>query len=128
MAFAADHHMLNGTWKLVSAQGGPAIQGGTVTIYDREHNIYIARNFILTGGNETVNYSFSTDGQENSSIHEGKTTKTKAKWEGRELVVSVKQDTVTSTERFRLNPDGTLTLTVERPGTETTTLVFERRE
>ena len=120
--------MLNGTWKFVSARNEPGLQGGTITIFDREHNIYINRNLILTSGNDTLKYNFSTDGRENSSIHEGTTTKTKARWEGRDLVVTVKQNDVTSTERFHLNPDGTLTLTVERPGSETTMLVFERQQ
>ncbi len=126
-AMAASHHQLNGTWKLVSARNEPGLQSGTVTIFDREHNIYIARNLTLARGNDTLQYNFSTDGRENSSIHEGRTTKTKAKWEGGDLVVTVKQDTVTSTERFHLNPDDTLTLTVDRPGSDTTTLIFERQ-
>jgi hypothetical protein len=130
-AFGSDHHALNGTWKLIPARsefaGEPVIQTGTVTINDREHNIYVSRNFTYEGQNQTVNYSFSTDGKENSSIHEGKAFKSKAKWEGDELKVTSTQDNVTSAERYRLSGDGTMMLIVERPGHRTLTLFFERQ-
>jgi len=130
-AAGSSHHALNGTWNLIPARsefaGEPVIQTGTVTIYDREHNIYVSRNFSYEGQNQTVNYSFSTDGRENSSIHEGKAFKSKARWEGNELKVISTQDNVTSTERFNQSGDGTLMLVVERPGHRTITLFFERQ-
>jgi hypothetical protein len=103
------------------------IQTGTITIDDRQHNISIMRNFNYEGLNQTVDYRFSTDGRENSSIHEGKGFKSKAKWEGNELKVTSTQDDVTSTERFNQSGDGTLMLVVERPGHRTITLFFERQ-
>jgi hypothetical protein len=129
---AASHRdALNGTWILVPAHsqfaGEPVIQTGTVTIADREHNIYIARNYSFDGQSGTVSYQTSTDGRENSSIHEGKAFKTKAKWEGRDLVVTSTQDNISTIERYRLNSDGTLTLTVDRPGHPTIALFFERQ-
>jgi hypothetical protein len=130
-AFGSDHHALNGTWKLIPARsefaGEPVIQTGTVTINDRQHNIYVSRNFTYEGQNQTVNYSFSTDGRENSSIHEGKAFKSKATWEGNELKVTSMQDNITTTERYGLGGDGTLLLVVERPGHRTVTLFFERQ-
>ena len=127
-AFASDHRALNGTWKLIPARsefaGEPVIQTGTVTINDREHNIYISRNFTYEGQNQTVNYSFSTDGRENSSIYEGKAFKSKAKWEGDELKVTSMQDNVTTAERYSLSGDGTMMLIVERPGHRTRYVVF----
>jgi hypothetical protein len=130
-AFGSDHHALNGTWRLIPARselaGEPMIQTGTITIDDRQHNISIMRNFNYEGLNQTVDYRFSTDGRENSSIHEGKGFKSKAKWEGNELKVTSTQDDVTSTERFNQSGDGTLMLVVERPGHRTITLFFERQ-
>jgi len=131
MGLASDHESLNGTWVLVPARsqfaGEPMMQTGTVTISDREHHIYISRNYNFDGQNVTVNYQTSMDGKENSSIHEGKTFKTKGKWEGRELVVTSIQDDVVSTERYRLNSNGTMMLTVDRPGHRTIVLFFERQ-
>lgn len=127
----SDHHALNGTWKLIPARsefaGEPVIQTGTITIDDRQHNIYILRNFTYEGSAQTVNYSFSTDGRENSSIHEGKAFKSKAKWEGSELKVLTTEGDVTTTERLNQAGSGTLTLVVERPGHRTITLFFERQ-
>ena len=130
-AFATDHHALNGTWRLIPARsefgGEPAIQTGTVTIGYRDRNIYISKNFTFDGRNQTVNYQSSTDGRINSSIHEGQSFKTKARWEGNELVATSTQDNITTVERYRLNPDGTLMLTTERAGRPTATLLFERQ-
>ena len=128
--FASQKHDLNGTWNLVPTRsqfaGEPAIQTGSVTIADREHNIYISRNYNFDGESGVVSYQTSTDGRENSSIHEGKAFKTKAKFEGGDLVVRSTQDNLTTTERYHLNPDGTMTLTVDRPGHHTLVLFFER--
>ncbi|HLG95577.1 MAG TPA: hypothetical protein VKX49_04615 [Bryobacteraceae bacterium] len=130
--FASDHHALNGTWRLVPSRsefaGEPMMQTGTLTISDREHNIYIAKNYNYDGRNVTVNYQTSLDGRETSTIHEGKAVKTKAKWEGEELQVTTKENhEVASVERYRLNPDGTLTVISERAGHPAVTLTFERQ-
>jgi len=129
-ALAANHHSLNGTWKLMPSRteyaGEPAVQSGTVTIYDREHNIYISRNFSYDGENQTVDYKFTTDGRENSSIRQGKTFKSKAKWEDRILSVTTIGDSGEEHERYSLEPDGTLMLIVERPGHPAMTLHFEQ--
>jgi hypothetical protein len=129
--FAGDHQSLNGTWRLIPARadfgGEPMIQTGTVTIADRQGNIYLSRDFTYSGDTQTVSYSFSTDGRANSSIHEGVAFKSKAKWEGKDLRVTLTQGDVTSTERYRLDGDGTMMLVVERPGHRTITLFFERQ-
>jgi len=129
--FASQKHDLNGTWRVVPTRsqfgGEPVIQTGTVTIADREHNIYISRNYDFDGESGVVSYQTSTDGRENSSIHEGKAFKTKAKFEGGDLVVRSSQDNITTTERYHLNPDGTMSLTVDRPGHHTLVLLFERQ-
>jgi hypothetical protein len=128
--YASTHQALNGTWRLIPARaefgGEPVIQTGTVTIADRQGNIYVSRDFMFDGESRTANYSSSTDGRANSWIHEGKLFKSKAKWEGNELRVIAVQDNVNSTERFSLSGDGTLMLVVERPGHQTITLYFER--
>ena len=129
-AWAGNHHDLNGTWKLIPTRsefgGEPALQRGTVTINDREHNISISRNFTYEGADQTVSYNSSLDGKENASIHEGPAFKTKAKWEGDVLRVTSTQDGITTVERFRLSGDGSMMLTVDRPGHRTETLFFER--
>ena len=131
LGFAGDHHSLNGTWAMIPAQskfeGQPVIQSGTVTINDREHNIYISRNFTYDGAKETTSYSFATDGRENSTIHNGKTFKSKASWDGGVLKVTTTQDNSTTVERFSLQPDGTMTLVVERPDRRPITLLLQRQ-
>jgi hypothetical protein len=62
---AANHHSLNGTWKLISGRsdfaGGTMLQSASITINDREHNISISRNFTSEGENTTSSYTFDTD-------------------------------------------------------------------
>ncbi len=130
-AWANDHHAFNGTWRLIPTRseynGEPMMQSGTLTIGYRDRNIYISHSYVFDGRNVTVSYHSSLDGRENSSIHEGKTAKTKAKWEGDDLVVTSTENGATSVERYRLNPDGTLSLDAERAGHPAIALVFERQ-
>jgi len=131
VASASDHHSLNGTWKLAPTQsefnGQPAIQTGMVTINDRQHNIYISRNFNYEGANQSFEYTFSVDGRENSSVREGKAFKTKAKWDDNVLKVKTTQNDTVMTESYSLAPDGTMLLLVERPGHPVLTLRFHRQ-
>lgn len=128
-AWANHHHDLNGTWRLVPTRsqfaGEPALQTGTITINDRERNITVSRNFTFDGANQTISYSSTIDGKENATIQEGG-IRAKAKWEGDTLRVTSTQDGITSTEQFRLANDGTMLMTVDRPGHHEETLVFER--
>jgi len=130
-ANAANHHSLNGTWTLEPTrshfEGEPTIQTGSVTINDREHNITVTRSFSYDGANESFEYGFSTDGRENSSIHQGKAFKTKAKWDGDVLRVTTTENGSTTTERFSQSPDGSLMLVVERPEHRPVTLFFQRQ-
>jgi hypothetical protein len=129
--FARSHHELNGTWKLIPTrsnfEGEPVIETGTVTINDREHNITVSRSFTYDGASQTNSYNFTTDGRENSTIHDGKTFKSKAKWDGDALIVRTTQDDQTATEHFNLERDGTLRLVIERPAHSPVTLYFERQ-
>lgn len=129
-AIAGGHHRLNGTWSLEPTrsdfEGQPAIQTGTVTINDREHNIYISRNFTYDGAKETFEYNSSIDGRENSTIHRGEAFKSKAKWEGDTLKVTTTEKGATTVERYSLQPDGSLMLVVERPERRVITLFFQR--
>jgi hypothetical protein len=129
-AFAANHS-LNGTWILEPTKsefgGEPALQTGTVTINDREHNITISRSFTYDGANETFSYSFSTDGRENSTIHQGKAFKSKAKWDDKVLKVTTTQNDVTVVERYSMEPDGSMKLMVERPGHHMISLFFQHQ-
>lgn len=128
---AANHHKLNGTRSLEPTRsdfaGEPAIQTGAVTINDREHNIAVSRNFSYDGENHSYEYSFTTDGRENSSIKQGTTFKSKAKWEGDTLKVTTTDNGLTVVERYSLASDGSLMLAVERPNHRPVTLFFQRR-
>jgi hypothetical protein len=129
--WAASHHRLNGTWLLVPTRsnfaGQPVIQTGAVTINDREHHIYISRNFSYDNPSQSTEYSFSIDGQENSSIRAGKTFKTKARWDDKVLIVTTTGDSINEVERFSIAPDGMLMLVVERGGHPPETLYFQRQ-
>ena len=131
LASASDHHRLNGTWKLAPMQsefnGQPAIQTGMVTINNREHNIYISRNFNYDGANQSFEYTFTVDGRENTSVKEGKAFKVKAKWDDDALQVKTTQNDTVTTERYTLAPDGTMILLVERPGHAALALHFQRQ-
>ena len=63
-AFARDHSLLNGTWKLVPASsnfaGQPVVQTGTVTISDHQGIIVVSRSFVYEGAAETFFYNDST--------------------------------------------------------------------
>ena len=105
------HPNLNGTWVLAPTRsnfaGEPVLQTGTITIGAREHNIYVSRSFNYDGETGGFEYSFTTDGHENSTIHKGKTFKSKARWEGDELKVTTTREGMTTVERFRLEPEAT---------------------
>ena len=125
------HHELNGSWRLVHDRcqfgDGPALDAGTVTIYDRERHIYVSENYTFEQNGQTVSYSFSADAPRNASIRSGPLTRAKTKWIGDALeVISTNGDLVT-TERYRLASDGSLVLTVERSGHTPETLIFERQ-
>ncbi|HTX40122.1 MAG TPA: hypothetical protein VME43_34120 [Bryobacteraceae bacterium] len=131
VAFAHNHHALNGTWALVPSEsnfaGQPQIQNGTLTINDREGNIYVSRNFSYEARDRRIiSYQFSVDGPENSTVREGKEIKTKARWEGDVLKVTTVEDGRTTVERFSLAPSGGLVLVVDREGMEPLTLRFRR--
>jgi hypothetical protein len=128
-ALANDHHSLNGVWQLIPARsefnGEPAIQTGTVTINDRESNIFVQRNFNFDGPNQSTSSSFSTDAREKSSIKEPG-FKSKAKWDGHVLTVSTTRSGETTLERYSLREDGTMVLQLDRPGHQPETLYFQR--
>lgn len=130
MAFADTHQNLVGTWALVPTTGdgsAPEIKTATITIADREHNIYISRNFTFDDSSQTLSYSFTTDSREDVSIRQGKTFKSKVKWDGNLLKVTTIRDNATEREQYSLRPDGLLMLMIERPSHPPLTLYFERQ-
>jgi hypothetical protein len=130
MAFADNHQSLNGSWIVVPTNGdvrAPEIKAATITITDREHNIYISRNFTYDDARQTMSYSFTTDSREEASIRQGKTFKSKAKWDGNVLKVTTIQDNVTEREQYSLRPDGLLMLVIERLGNPPLTLYFQHQ-
>jgi len=132
LGWAANHHAMNGTWELVPQRselnGEPAIQTGTVTINDRERNVYVMRNFNFDAANQSTSTSFSTDARENTSIKDkGQGFKSKAKWDGDVLKVVTAQDGVNIVERYSLREDGTMMLQIDRTGHQAETLYFQRQ-
>ncbi|MBV9772094.1 MAG: hypothetical protein JOZ32_21155 [Bryobacterales bacterium] len=128
-ALAANHHELNGTWRLVPARselhGEAVIETGSVTINDRQGNIYVSRNFNFDTPNQSTSTNFSTDARAKTSIKEPG-FKSKAKWDGDVLKVVTTQEGVTTTERYSLREDGAMMLQLERTGHQPETLYFER--
>ena len=130
-AFAANHHSLNGTWTLIPDKsdfgGGKMIQSAMISINDRQHNISISRNFTSEGENTTASFTFNTDARENSTIHQGADFKSKAKWDGDVLKVTTTRTNGVETERYSLQPDGTMMMVIDRPDHRTLTLYFQRQ-
>lgn len=130
LAFASNHHVLNGTWQLVPAKselhGEPAIQTGTVTINDREGNIFVQRNFDLDSANLSTSTSFSTDARAKTSIKEPG-FKSKAKWDGDVLKVTTTHEGITTVERYSMAGEGDMMLQIERTGHQPETLYFQRQ-
>jgi hypothetical protein len=128
-ALASNHHELNGSWQLIPERsefhGEPAIQTGTFTIEDREGNIYVSRNFNYDQADRSTSSTFDTDARAKTSIR-APGFKSKTEWKGDVLQVTTTQDGAVTVERFRLIDDGTLALTVDRPGHASETLFFRR--
>jgi hypothetical protein len=128
-ALANDHQRLNGVWQLIPAHsefnGEPVIQFGTVTINDRQGNIFVQRNFNFDAPNQSTSTSFSTDARENATIKEPG-MKSKAKWDGHVLTVTTTRNGETTLERYSLREDGTMMLQLDRPGHQPETLSFQR--
>lgn len=129
-AFANRHHELNGNWQLIPARselnGQPAIESGTVMINDREGNITVNRNFSLEDASRTVTTNVSTDSRVNSTIKEPG-FRSKAKWHGDLLQVTTTHEGVTTVEQYRMQPDGTMMLHVDRTGRPSENLYFQRQ-
>lgn len=130
VGFAHHHHELNGTWQLLPARselhGAPAVETGTVTINDRDGNVYVNRSFNYDAANQSASTAFSTDAHVKTSIKEPG-FKSKAKWEGDTLRVVTMYEGGTMTERYSLLPDGVLMLQVDRTGHQPETLYFQRQ-
>jgi hypothetical protein len=128
-ALASNHHELNGSWQLIPERcefhGEPAIQTGTFTIDDREGNIYVSRSFNYDQADRSTSKTFDTDARAKTSIKEPG-FKSKTEWKGDVLQVTTTQDGAATVERFTLVDNGTMELTVERPGHATETLFFRR--
>jgi hypothetical protein len=127
----AGHSSLNGTWLLVPTlsnfAGDTVLQSGSVKIDEREHHIYISRNFNYDGSAGGMDLSFSTDGGVNSTVKNGKSFKSKVSWEGDSLKVKTTSDRLTYVEHYSLRPDGSLQLILERSDHQAQTLVFHRQ-
>lgn len=129
-AWANDHHRLNGVWQLTPARsefnGEAVIQTGTVTINDRQGNIFVQRNFSFDAPNQSTASSFTTDSRHNATIKQPG-LRSKAKWDGHVLTVNTTRDGETTMERYSLRDDGTMMLQLDRPGHQPETLYFQRQ-
>jgi hypothetical protein len=130
-AFAGDHNILNGTWKLEPAKsdfaGQPVVQTGTVTIHDKKGIIVVSRSFVYEGAAETFFYSDSTGSQHGGTVHTGKDLKTKTSWDDDVLKVKTTQSGVVTLENYSLATDGSMLVSVVRPEHKPLTLVFRRQ-
>ena|SRR5579884_642211 len=125
------HPNLSGHWVLIPEQstyhGQPATQSGEITIEQRHGQLFISRHLFIDGANGGMEFNFTTDGHEGSTIHQGKEMKTKADWDGDTLKVRTKVNDQVTTERYRLSPDrDQLIVLVDTPDGQTSTLVFRR--
>jgi hypothetical protein len=129
-ALAVNHHELNGTWQLIPERsefhGEPIIKTGSVTIADREGNIYVSRKINFDGMNQSTSSTFDTDGPARTSIKEPG-IRSKTEWKGDILQVTTTRDGATTVERYSLSAEGIMVLTVDRPGHAVETLLFERQ-
>jgi hypothetical protein len=129
-ALAVNHHELNGNWRLIPERsefhGESVIQSGTVTIDDRQGNVYVSRNFNYDGANQSTALTFSTDAREKASIKEPG-IKSKTQWKGDVLEVTTTRDGATTVERYSLRDDGTMALVIDRPNHSLETLLFQRQ-
>ena len=117
------------SWQLIPERsefhGEPAIQTGTVTIDDREGNIYVSRNFNYDEADRSTSTTFDTDARAKTSIKEPG-FKSKTEWKGDVLQVTTTREGATTVEHYRLLDDATMVLTVDRPGHAPETLFFRR--
>jgi hypothetical protein len=132
-AFAHEHVALNGTWTLVPAQsdfaGQPVIQTGTVTINERDGDITVSRSFKYEGASDTFFYRDITDSENSATIHTGKELKTKTRWDHDVLKVTNTntQSGAVTLETYTLAADGTMMVSVVRPGHKLISLRFQRQ-
>jgi len=120
------------TWTLVPAQSDfasqPVIQTGTVTIYERDGDITVSRNFKYEGASDTFFYRDVTDSENNATIHTGKELKTKTRWDHDVLkVTNTTQSGAVTLETYTLAGDGTMQVSVLRPEHKPISLVFQRK-
>jgi hypothetical protein len=129
-AFANDHQRLNGVWQLIPARsefnGERVIQTGTVTINDREGNIFVQRDFNFDSPNQSTATDFATDARHNASIKQPG-FKSKTKWDGHVLTVTTTRSGETTVERYSLRDDGTMMLQLDRLGHQPETLYFQHQ-
>jgi hypothetical protein len=129
-AIAREHKELNGTWSLIPTKsdfaGEPVIQSGTVTIFERQGNITVSRNFVYNGPDQNYFYKYITDAPNNATIHADKDLKSKARWDHAVLEVTTTEGGATTEESYMLAEDGTLVVRVLRPGRAPINLFFER--
>jgi hypothetical protein len=126
----AGRHELNGTWTLVPLRstfgGEPEMTAGTVVINDFEDNISLAENFSYANPLQQAIASFSMTGRHGEKIRQGN-LEARAKWDHETLEVDATENGVPQVQRFNLTPDGTMMMTVERPGHPAVSLLFERQ-
>ena len=130
-AFAGEHQVLNGTWKLVPAKsdfaGQPVVQTGTVRINDDRGVIVVTRNFVYEGATETTFYSDSTANSKNSPTIKAGNLKTKTKWDHDVLKVTTTLSGAVTLESYSLSKDGTMMVSVVTPAGKPINLIFQRQ-
>lgn len=128
---ARGHTDLNGTWVLQPTEsnfnGQAVMQTGTVTVNERNGDITVSRNFAYEGAQETFFYKDMIDSENGATIHSGD-VKSKARWDHDVLkVTTTTQGGAVTVERYSLAANGSMMVSVDKPGSKPITLVFVRK-
>jgi len=139
LAQAQSKPNFSGPWKVNNSKSDfgpmPAPQSSTSKIDHKEPNLKIATTWVGDQGERTFEFSYTTDGKENTNSFGNVEFKSKATWEGSTLLIASKGGTdsgeFTMKDKWSLSEDGK-TLTVVRAfsgpmGEATQTLVHEKQ-
>ena len=105
----------SGKWRLNPAKSrGIGAQMILATIDHDEPRVSQSMLVTTAAGEERVTYVFRTDGEESVNLVRGTEARTRAHWEGEELIVESSMKTPARDFRFRdcwsIAPDGTLVM------------------
>jgi hypothetical protein len=135
LAAAQSKPDLNGTWKMNPSKSKFGPQGGpgniTVKFDQKESSLTEALTIGDSGGDQTIELKYTTDGKEAAQEIAGTSVKTTARWEGEVLVIEWRGEGRAFHRKITLSADGkTMTMAVHqvRPDGEVDeTVVLEKQ-